>query len=317
MIGEATSIGIGVHQDPDGDCLWAALWLWLYLEQQGKSVRYFTPNRISCLFSFLPEIERFQEHISQDYHPDLRISVDTSNLERSPFRVLSTTKPIINIDHHPTSAPRGTLLLINDQISSTCEIITHLLKENDTWIISSRIATFLLMGISTDTGHFQWWKDLATTYALTSFLLNAWADLPSVVTNIYRSNDFDGIRYVWYLLQQLHIEQWVIWVAFSQTELETHHLDEAKIETLLHIMTSIKHDWVFLLFKQYPNATTIPYLKCSFRTKNTSLNVGALAQQFGGWWHHAAAACRIETADMSGMQKNIISIVNDYISHIT
>ena len=103
------------------------------------------PNKISCLFSFLPEISLFQEHIPSTYTPDLRISVDTSTPERSPLRDRATKQPIINVDHHPSNAPRGTVYLINDTISSCCELITFLLQSNDPNRITPQIATFLLM----------------------------------------------------------------------------------------------------------------------------------------------------------------------------
>lgn len=305
LLNEATTIGICGHRDPDGDCLGAALGLGTYLQNHGKSIRYFVPSKISCIFSFLPEISTFQEHIPSNYHPDLRISVDTSNVERSSLSVLSTTTPIINIDHHPTANQRGTVHLINDQISSSCEIIAYLLKDHLLWEITPRIATFLFMGISTDTGHFQRGKDLATTYALTSYLIEQWADFPLVINNLYRNNNFDGIVYVGKLLQDLHKEDGLIRVFVNQTELEKNNLDEAKIETLLQMMTSINHDGIFLLFKWYPNAST-PYLKCSLRTKNPSLDLNTIAQQFGWGGHRMAAACRVDTNDVEKSQQEIL-----------
>lgn len=298
-------IGVCVHMDPDGDCLGAWLWLGTYLEGQGKTVRYFVPSKISCLFNFLPEIENFSEHISSTYRPDLRISVDTATRERSNLRTLATQTPIIHIDHHPSDTPRWNINLVNDNISSSCEIITYLLQQHSPDHITPRIATLLLMGVSTDTWHFQRGKDLATTFSLASFLLSKWADLPTLVNNLYRSNDYLWTKFVWELVQRIVKEDGLIRVSFDQTELEKNNLDEAKIEMLLHIMTNIKHDGVFLLFKHYPQANQ-PYLKCSFRTKNPSIDVSKLAQKFGGWWHRAAAACRVVSDDLDEIQQKIL-----------
>ena len=82
-------------------------------------------------------------------------------------------------------------------------------------------------------------------------------------------------------MQRIVQEEGLIWVSVSQPELEKNNLDEAKIEMLLHIMTDIKHDGIFLLFKHYPQANQ-PYLKCSFRTKNPTIDVSKVANQFGG-----------------------------------
>gem|GEM_PF-3059164 len=80
-------------------------------------------------------------------------------------------------------------------------------------------------------------------------------------------------------MQRIVREDDLIRVSVSQSELIKNNLDEAKIEMLLHIMTNIKHDGIFLLFKHYPDANQ-PYLKCSFRTKNATTDVSELAKQF-------------------------------------
>lgn len=307
-ITQAQRIGICVHTDPDGDCLGAWCGLGSRLEAQGKSVKYFVPSKISCIFSFLSETEKFSEHIPSTYTPDLWISVDTATRDRSNLRTLATSVPIIHIDHHPADNPRGTLNLINDTISSTCELITYLLQQQSYELITPRIATLLLLGVSTDTGHFQRGKDLATTFSTASFLLSRGADLPLIVTNIYRANDFTGTKFVWELMQRIVNKDGLIRVSVNQQELEAHQLDEAKIEMLLSIMTSIKHDGVFLLFKHYPAAAS-PHLKCSFRTKNPTLDVSAFAKQFGGGGHRAAAACRVVSDDLIAVQEKILSTV--------
>jgi len=57
-------------------------------------------------------------------------------------------------------------------------------------------------------------------------------------------------------------------------------------------MTSIKHEGIFLFFKWCENEES-PYLKCSLRTENPTLDVAALAKEFGGGGHKAAAGCRV------------------------
>lgn len=307
QIDTAKTIWICVHVDPDGDCLWAWLGLWAYLEQYWKSVRYFVPSKISCIFSFLPEISQFQEHI-WSYNPDIRISVDTATRSRSNLSQIITDKPILHIDHHLTDAPRWTLNLINDQCNSTCEIITSLIQQHKPENITPRIATFLLMWISTDTGHFQRWNNLAETFERTSFLLNQWADLSLIVNKLYRSNDYNGTKFVWKLMQRIVHDDRLIRVSLSQTELIEHNLDDAKTEQLLFIMTWIKHDGVFMLFKWFPDAEN-PYLKCSFRTKHPTLDVSIFAKQFWWGWHRAAAACRVFSDNLEQTQQAMIEWV--------
>ena len=309
---QATHIWICMHTDPDGDCIGSAYGLWIYLQHIWKHIRYFAPTRIPKLFSFLPETEQIDQHIPSSYTPDLRISVDTATKQRSNLRQIATNTPIIHIDHHHADHPRGTINLINSSVSSTCELITFLLQQNDPEQITSRIATFLLMGISTDTGHFQRGKDLDTVFGLSSFLMKQWADLTLLVNKLYRSNNFLWTQFIWSCLQRLQRDSWVIRVHVAESERKTYGLDEAHIELLLFIMTSIDHDGIFLLFKEYPDAAT-PYMKCSLRTKHPDIDLNQFAQQF--WWggHRAASGIRFSDGDFSVQQHQLITAANEYI----
>lgn len=155
LIDQSKTIGICAHQDPDGDCLGAAIGLGKYLTQQNKTIRYFVPTPPAPIFSFLPEIDQFENHIGSSRKPDLWINVDTATRERSCLREITTNTPIIHIDHHTTEQPRGTLNLVNDSCSSCSEQIAWLLLHHDTHSITPDIATAFFLGLSTDTGHFQ------------------------------------------------------------------------------------------------------------------------------------------------------------------
>lgn len=113
-----------------------------------------------------------------------------------------------------------------------------------------------------------------------------------MIKQIYRNNDFKGIQFVGKLLERMIKENNLIRTRFSAKELEQNGLDEAKIEVLLSLMTSIRHDGVFLLFKSYEH-TDQPFLKCSLRSNNPAIDVGEMAKKFGGGGHQAAAACRV------------------------
>ncbi|MDP2670710.1 MAG: DHH family phosphoesterase [bacterium] len=131
-----------------------------WLENQGRQACYFVPTKPSEVFDFLPTITSFQTHIPSQYTPDLRISLDTAERHRSNLAERNTEKPILHIDHHPTDQGRGTINFVNDAVNSTCELVLFLLEQQNTSDITPEIATYLFLGISTDTGHFMWGKDL-------------------------------------------------------------------------------------------------------------------------------------------------------------
>jgi nanoRNase/pAp phosphatase (c-di-AMP/oligoRNAs hydrolase) len=136
------------------------------------------------------------------------------------------------------------------------------------------------MGISTDTGHFKRGKDLSVTFTTVAYLLNLGADLSFLVNQLYRNNDFAGIRYVGQLLQDMQQDEGIIWCAVDAAALQHRKLDEAKIESLLSLMTSISHQGIYMLFKYYEQ-TEKNYLKCSLRTKNSAIDLSKIATHFG------------------------------------
>lgn len=315
LMTNAQKIAVCGHIDPDGDSIGSCLGLGLWLQTKGKSVRYFVPTLPSDVFSFLPEVTLFEDHIPTEYTPDLWISLDTAERQRSSLANRATEKSILHIDHHPTDAGRGTHNLINENANSVCELILFLLEQHDAHEITAQIATVLFLGLSTDTGHFMRGKDLGNWFGAAQRLIWYGADRQRIIHALYRSNDFSGIQVVWTLLQNMHHEGEIIRTSFDWKELEEQGLDETKIEILLMLITSIKHDGIFLLFKSYEHAPT-PYLKCSLRTKNPAIDVARLAHQFGGGGHKAAAWCRVvlENTSAQAMREQMKKAFSEQLS---
>lgn len=314
IIAQYNTFGISVHSDPDGDAIGSALGLWERIKWQWKNIFYYTPTPISCLFDFLPEVKYFSQEVTKEalLHIECWISVDTATRARSILEKVYTEKPILHIDHHPShDTGRWTINLINDAASSCAEIITFLIQNSSPLAsITPTIANHLLMGISTDTGHFQWWKNLSSTFHTASILLTQWANIPYLVNTLYRNNDFDGLKYVGLLLQSIQKEDNIIRCLVDTKELEKHNLDQSKIEVLLHLMTSITHDGIFILFKSYSDAEK-PYLKGSLRTKNPNINLTTIAEEFWGGGHRAAAAFRIflEETSINETIQNVLTTI--------
>lgn len=309
LIDSAQQISICGHQDPDGDCIGSMLWLWRWLEQQGKHVLYFTPTPPSPTFDFIIQDTKIHQYISTDHlETDLWISVDTATRSRSNLQQINTTKPIINIDHHLDS-DQWTVNLIDETRSSVCEMIAELIIALDTAEhIDEKIATLLYMGISTDTGHFQRWSSIQKTMHIATLLLDRWADNELIVNHLYRNNKLSTMNYIGNLLQSIQQDHHILRAHYSIDELEAFGLDETNVELFLYLLCSIDHDGVFLLCKSFPHAEH-PYIKWSLRTKNPSIDVSLLAGLFGWWGHRAAAAFRID------FNNHTISSIIDQINH--
>jgi len=148
------------HKNPDGDTLSSACALMQYLRNLGKNHAAFCSTPIAKSLAFLPHVEYFAHDpfIFKNHFFDVIVVVDSGdllyagidehikNLEYSPI--------IINIDHHPTNKHYGHHNLVLPEAASTTEILYNFFRINEIKL-DKHIATCLLTGIVTDTGHFS------------------------------------------------------------------------------------------------------------------------------------------------------------------
>lgn len=130
------------------------------LEKQGKQIKYFTPYPPSQIFDFLELGNQLQYEFDYGNY-DLLIFVDFNQYSRIGIftfgheEYFDTVQKII-IDHHEAEqAPLNTLMYRDVNAISTCSVLYDLLRE---WpdCINAEIATFLYMGIATDSGNFRY-----------------------------------------------------------------------------------------------------------------------------------------------------------------
>lgn len=125
--------------------------------------------------------EDIEKYLNPREHKNLLIILDTNKTELVQSKeVLKKIDKKIVIDHHDTG--RGTIkdatLIIDNEISSTCEMITELIEYYDVEI-EPYYATILLSGIVLDTNNFTL-KTNAETYYAAYFLTSLGASAKKV-----------------------------------------------------------------------------------------------------------------------------------------
>jgi len=303
LIDQSSTIAIFWHRHPDGDCLWSMLWWGKFLEWMWKKVSYFVPTSYPDDFHFLPGIEKVQVWFDASKHYDILFFLDTATHDGQLEKIridnaqyFENHKNKVVIDHHISNTKYGDINIIHTQASSTCELIIDIIQKwtqvDNNISINKNIANALLLGISTDTGHFKR-ATTANTFSLVSYLLEQWGDVSFIVENIYRKNSWEQIQFTQLLLSRIQKRWNIIFTRYTQAERKQYGLEKKFVEQALDIMTSMKHDGIFLFFKGQ-ELEEVPHLRCSRRTKNPAINVAELASHFNGWWHRAAAGSQIE-----------------------
>jgi len=86
--------------------------------------------------------------------------------------------------------------------------------------MTKEIATYLFMGISTDTGHFFYDDDYGRTFGVASKLLGYGVDKKRLVNQLYRSSSLEQVQFMGHLVEKIQRDKKVIYTWFTQHELD-------------------------------------------------------------------------------------------------
>jgi len=294
------------HVRPDGDCVGSQLALTLALEQQGKSVHCWNHDPLPSRFAFLdPEHRLTRPRRGKKF--DCVIAVDCASRERlgDATGALRPGIPVINIDHHASNTQYGSLNWISQHEPSAGELIYQLLHHAK-WPITPAIADCLYTAISTDTGSFQYPSTLPSTLQTAAVLLKNGAHLACISEHVYHSFPLARVRLVRELYRRFRLlhQNRIATFYLRRSDFRRTGADSADTDGLIDHLRGIQPVVVACLFEEAgPNATRI-----SLRSKDPNLDVNAIAGQFGGGGHRAAAGARI-SGKPATVQRQVIHAI--------
>ena len=156
LINKGKQFLITTHIDPDGDALGSSFSMYYALEGLGKSASVYLKDPIPYMYEFLPQPIRTTHEFPVNKY-DAVFVLDCGDLHRvgNGFEEIRSLGPIVNIDHHRTNDTFGDINLIDENASSTAEIIYKLLGELKI-SITPDMAINIYTAIFTDTGSFSY-----------------------------------------------------------------------------------------------------------------------------------------------------------------
>jgi len=298
---------LGAHIMPDGDALGSLLGLGFLLKNLDKKVCIGWPKatKLPPQYSFLPGVELRQKIEKPPFNEGnfIFIALDCSSPDRlgSLEEIVSKAKQVVNIDHHPRNTQFGTLNLVDERAPATSELVFRLsrvLKSE----LNKNIATCLYTGLVTDTGRFQYSNTGERAFEMAQELLKFGLSPTYIFQRVYENISFGNLKL---LGQVLEDAQYLprIGLVYSQVTQEKLSATGAQMEETEHFidyLRSAKEARIAVIFKEMPNNS----LRVSLRSKD-NVNVGEVAQKFGGGGHkHAAAFTSNKKMDAS--LKNLI-----------
>lgn len=274
------------HSRPDGDAVGSALAAAFALRALGKQATVVMDGVAPPSLQPFPGVADIVVASSIDERYDAAIIMECSTLDRTGVSGLDRS-PVINIDHHPGNARYGVVNWVDESAAACGELVAGLIDRLGV-ALDPVIATHLYLTILTDTGSFHFSHLTAHTFELARRMVEAGADPIAIARTHYDSNTLGRVRLFGSVLSgmQLGPDGRVAVLAVTRQMAEDAAGTYDDTEGLINFPLSVKEiEAVAFLKEQSPGEWRV-----SLRSKGP-VDVGAIAQTFGGGGHSNASGC--------------------------
>jgi bifunctional oligoribonuclease and PAP phosphatase NrnA len=294
----ARCVLMAMHQNVDADGLSSPIAMRLALAEYGvDAYPLITDGDFPSNLRFLPEIESVLVY-GKDELPDYDTLclIDCADRRRlgnfakdDPSR-LDGSIPIVNIDHHITNDRFGVVNIVEPEASSSAEIVAEVLK---LWRaeVTQDIARALLAGIYGDTLGLRTPSTTPHTIRTVADLVERGAELEPVVDQLFRLKPRSTIC-LWE--HALHNVEWsgpIIWTEMTRDGFRQCGAEMVEAEGIVNFLAGTQGSRVAVILYQDEDRQG---WRVSLRGLEKTIDVAAIAAQFGGGGHPRAAGARVE-----------------------
>ena len=293
VIGKSRNILLFAHSGPDGDTAGSVLALHDYLVSIGKNAF------IACMDpipTFLESLTQQTFLLPQDIDLDiLDAAIGCDSVERGFQNILGklpekTVTAII--DHHPDITTKADIVIIDAKKSSTCEIIyEYLISQNIH--ISKDIATYLMIGILSDTGNFQHANTTSRVMEISSDLMKRGASVSKIIDATFANKKLSTLK-LWgraFEKAKINPANGLITTVLTKDDIEQCNASTEDIGQVASILNTVPGTKFSLVLSERDHNT----IKGSLRSEQyKGVDVSEIAHLFGGGGHKLASGFEVK-----------------------
>lgn len=294
ILSDKNKIALFAHTNPDGDTIGASISLKLALEKIGKTVNVFCDSKLDGRISCFDETKTVSQTFNGKY--DLLVAVDCGDI----FRVGEFSQEYFDfgetmtIDHHGGDFFSKYNCL--KPYASTCQIVYEIIKESGIEI-DGKLATYLYMGLCTDTGNFAHNNTDGECFDMAGDLFRCGADLEKVYRTFFRDTTLSETKLQARVVSRIrsYYDGQMFLIYVTKADLDEFGLDPSITSGIVSYAIDIDTAKVGVCICEFAKND----YKVSMRGKNCS--VRDICAEFGGGGHLYAAGCKI-----SGFLEDVI-----------
>lgn len=219
----------------------------------------------------------------------LAIVCDTANQERIDDHRWNLCSKIIRVDHHPIHDLFGDVLLINEQSSSTCELLALMFQHIYRDPLPEGIARYLMAGMLSDSIMFSIPSVTTQTFQAAAYVMQSAISISSIHASLfhYSEDEFVFINALRSNIQRSACG--LAYVIVDRQMLEKHAMHPNKAKEYVFALSQVKEFKIWAIFIEVEVDGKSLY-NGSLRSQATVVN--AIANRYNGGGHPLAAAVK-------------------------
>lgn len=268
-------------------------------------------DKIPPNLDFFPEIKKIQAFSRTKFTPGeqgVLVVVDVP----SPSRLgkigeyLDSFDLVINIDHHVSNTHYGDIAWVEENVSSTGEMIYELFKITGVEI-DYHAALYLYSAILTDSGGFRYVGTTSRTHRIVADLLDKGVNPYWVYSQIYERNAIRRLHLLGDCLKNVKKRGRIVWVEITGRMLKRNKARSSDLEGVIDFLRTVPDTDVAIVFQEL-NAE----VKVTFRSRNPDIDVNKIAKLFEGGGHKMASGCKI-AGNLNQVKRKVFKVIKEFM----
>jgi len=294
------------HARPDGDSIGSVMAMAAALRLRGRQVRTLCSDPPPSAFFAFPRMDTLEILQEVDASEATVIVMESGALTRTGIAGLERAATIVNIDHHLGNTGYGTVNWFDEGAAACVELVADAIDAIDVaW--TSEIATYLYLGLNTDTGSFRHSHITARSFDLARRCVLAGADPVRIGQVAYDSYSLGRLRLIGELLHGMQLEAGGRLAVLTLTPDVHARADSSPDETegIINLPFTAQDIRAVCLLRSDEAGVT----RVSLRSKGT-VDVRAVAQRFGGGGHMNASGFT-STDPIESVRATLLPLLRD------
>ena len=243
----------------------------------------------------------------EEYADALGLVLDTGTAKRVSNQKFTLCREVIKIDHHIPIETYGDYQWVEEERSSTCEMVAHFYDTfSDELKIDTEAATYIYAGMVTDSGRFRFRDVSAETMRLAGVMLKNDINTDILFANLYMK-DFKEFKFEAYAHKKMKMtKNGVVSLFVSKAMQKKLGLSSEQASASVSFMDSIKGSLIWIAFIEGEKDIRV-------RLRSRFVKISDLAEEYRGGGHACAAgATLISKSEMKELLAKADSLLGEY-----